>query len=103
MAVGDIGRAREQSAKSAAYLRDEFGLEPSATLAHALYEPLGREDKDPRRTEAQGERTVEALLDAGRAAVPTGTCCMNDRRDVSQRVGTGPPVDAGDAARWASA
>jgi DNA-binding SARP family transcriptional activator len=72
VAAGDVGRAREQSAKSAAYLRDELGLEPSATLVHALDEPLGRKDKDPRRAEARSERTVEALLEAGRAAVNAG-------------------------------
>lgn len=47
-------------------------MEPSATLVHALDEPLSPDGRDPRRVEAQSERTAEALIDAGRAAVNAG-------------------------------
>lgn len=72
VAAGDLERARKQSAKSFAYLRDELGLEPSVTLVRALEEALPARVQDPRRSEAQSERTVEALIDAGRAAFNAG-------------------------------
>ncbi len=47
-ASGDVERARQQSARSAAYLRDELGVEPSATLGRALSGALAALEPDTR-------------------------------------------------------
>jgi len=72
VASGDVERARQQSAKSARYLHDELGIEPSATLSRALDDATTPHEAGSRRAHAQSERAIEALIDAGRAACNAG-------------------------------
>ena len=70
VASGDVERAREQSVKSAAYLREELGVEPSATLGRALSGALAT--REPATRPAPSGRGIEALIEAGRAAFNAG-------------------------------
>lgn len=72
VAAGDAERARRQSATSATYLREELGIEPSATLGRALDDAVIAKDKRSGGAMLQSERGIEALIEAGRAAFNAG-------------------------------
>ena len=69
-ASGDVERARQQAVRSAAYLREELGVEPSASLGRALSGALAALEPDTRLVPS--ERGIEALIEAGRAAFNAG-------------------------------